>query len=323
MYTLFQEHGSSSLNTWGKQCKIYWQSSGDYIVVKIDRAKSKKHIVTTFELYRLREKDVPVDVLEANPEEEIGQIFWEPYGSRFVVLGQEGQKQVAHFYEVLDPTKTGAVPVTNADMLGNINLVRSVETKGVNTVSWSPRGRFCILAGIRSHTGTLQFWDTQENVLLASEEHYACTNIEWDPTGRYVATCVSSWHVQTDTGFMMWTFTGSVITREIIHGFKQFLWRPRPPTLLSDKDLKKIRKNLKEYSRDFDVEDMAEKNKASREVVEKRKEQMEEWKILAERWAEEYESQREERIALYGFDPQEALAETDEWVPLPVLASAK
>jgi translation initiation factor 3 subunit B len=208
-------------------------------------------------------------------------------------------------------------------MLGNINLVRSIEIKGVNTVSWSPRGRFCILAGIRSSTGTLQFWDTQENVLLASEEHYACTNIEWDPTGRYVATCVSSWHVQTDTGFMMWNFTGSVITREIIPGFKQFLWRPRPPTLLAEKDMKKIRKNLKEYSRDFDVEDMAEKNKASREVVEKRAEQMEEWKILAERWADEYEAQREERIALYGFDPQEALAESEDWVALPALASAK
>ena len=286
-------------------CKLYWQSLGDYLLVKVDRAKTKKSTVTSFELYRIREKEVPVDVMEAIPNEEVSGMFWEPRGTRFVVLSSEGQKSNAHFYQLnLDKT----------DLSGGVKHIRSMEAKGVNTVSWSPKGRFCILAGVRAHQGQLQFWDTEENTLMASEEHYACTDLEWDPTGRFVISGVSGWHIQTDTGFMMWTCTGTLLTRQMIPGYKTFLWRPRPESLLSKEEKKAIRKNLKEYSREFDVEDAAESNRASQEVIDRRISQWSTWKTLVQDWSQRYETEKKERIALYGFDPDEALAENDDWV---------
>jgi translation initiation factor 3 subunit B len=294
-------------------CKLSWQSNGDYFLVKVDRAKTKKQVTTSFELYRVREKDIPVDTVEFASTEEITGIFWETAGTRFVVLSQEGQKQSAHFYEVLASQPGKKV---GAEALGMINCIRTVDAKGVNYVSWSPKGRFCVLMGLRGSGGALQFWDAEENTLLATEEHYNCSNVEWDHTGRYVTTCVSSWHTQTDTGFMMWSFTGNLIVRQIIPGFKQFLWRPRPASLLTEEDMSKIRKNLKDYSREFDVEDAAEQNKASREVIENRQRQWREWKEYLAHWAKIYESEREERKALYGFDPEEVLQETDDWVEI-------
>ena len=32
--------------------------------------------------------------------------------------------------------------------------------------------------------------------MMANGEHFACTHVEWDPTGRYVTTSVSYWSYQ-------------------------------------------------------------------------------------------------------------------------------
>lgn len=47
-------------------CKLHWQPSGDYLAVKVDRhTKTKKSTFVNFEIFRIREKGIPVDVLEA------------------------------------------------------------------------------------------------------------------------------------------------------------------------------------------------------------------------------------------------------------------
>jgi translation initiation factor 3 subunit B len=292
-------------------CKLFWQSKGDYLIVKVDRMKSKKQTTTSFELFRIREKDIPVDVVESNSNEEITSLFWEPNGRRFVVLADgAAQRTVASFYQVMDTSQK------KTSDLADIKLVRSIEAKGINHVAWSPKGRFCVLAGLRGFQGALQFWDTEENVMMGSDEHYAMTELEWDPTGRYITSSVSSWHVQTDCGFMMWSLTGTQLTRQIIPGFKQFVWRSRPPTLLSEEAQKSIRKNLKEYSKEFDMEDEAESSRASREVVEKRLQQWKEWQAFLAEKTRQYQSEKEERVKLYGFDIDAYLQESSDWVEL-------
>lgn len=48
-----------------QQCKIHWQSNGDYLCVKVDRhTKTGKTRYCNLELFRLREKDCPVQVIE-------------------------------------------------------------------------------------------------------------------------------------------------------------------------------------------------------------------------------------------------------------------
>ena len=73
---------------------------------------------------------------------------------------------------------------------------------------------------------------------------------------------------------------------------KQFLWRPRPPTMLSKDEQKNIRKRLREYSKIFEEEDFYTRESANKEVIDKRKRQLDEW--LA--WREKVERQlREDR----------------------------
>lgn len=47
------------------QCKLFWQNQGDFLCVKVDRhTKTKKSIFCNLEIFRVREKDYPVEVVE-------------------------------------------------------------------------------------------------------------------------------------------------------------------------------------------------------------------------------------------------------------------
>lgn len=62
----------------------------------------------------------------------------------------------------------------------------------------------------------------------------------------------------------MWSFQGKIIKRNNIDGFCNFLWRPRPPTLLTAEQQKEIKKNLKKYSPQFESKDKMRMTKASK-----------------------------------------------------------
>jgi len=97
------------------QCKLHWQSNGDYFCVKVDRhTKTGKTRYCNLELFRLRDKDIPVQVIEIKgtslfrfrhtyslsyffesrltevltlPHSDTVTAFaWEPQGSRFTLI---------------------------------------------------------------------------------------------------------------------------------------------------------------------------------------------------------------------------------------------
>jgi translation initiation factor 3 subunit B len=176
---------------------------------------------------------------------------------------------------------------------------------------WSPKGRHIVLATLASPTKfDIEFWDldftTDDNPnkkeaepganvqMLGTGEHYGVTDIAWDPSGRYLATHASAWRqsvscpvgfivtgsladVQPEPGYKIWDFKGTELVSQQLDRFKQFLWRPRPPTLLSKDQQRKVRKELKEHSRAFDEEDAAEENRGSAEKLAQRQREIAEW----------------------------------------------
>ena len=96
-----------------------------------------------------------------------------------------------------------------------------------------------------------------------------------------------------ENGYHLYDFRGTLLREEHVDRFKQWLWRPRPPTLLSKDEQKQIRKNLREYSRIFEEQDQFELDTANMAVVETRRRLINEW---AE-WRKAVEEElREERI---------------------------
>lgn len=96
-----------------------------------------------------------------------------------------------------------------------------------------------------------------------------------------------------ENGYHLYDFKGELLREEHIDKFKQMLWRPRPPTLLSKDEQKTIRKNLREYSRDFDEQDRIEEDKEKGAIVEERRRMLSEWLAWREREEEQVQGERE------------------------------
>ena len=97
-----------------------------------------------------------------------------------------------------------------------------------------------------------------------------------------------------ENGYHLYDFKGELLREEPIDKFKQLLWRPRPPTLLSKDEQKQIRKNLREYSKDFEEQDRIEEDKEKGAIVEERRRLLSEWIAWLEREREDLREERKE-----------------------------
>jgi len=114
--------------------------------------------------------------------------------------------------------------------------------------------------------------------------------------------------LQMEAGYSIWDFKGQLVQENKLDRFKQLLWRPRPPTLLSRDDQKKIRKNLRDYSRQFEEQDQLEAANLNTEVVEMRKRLIDEWNAWRKECSEEIERRRKEM----GKEVKKALKRAEE-----------
>jgi len=80
-----------------------------------------------------------------------------------------------------------------------------------------------------------------------------------------------------ENGYHLYDFKGEQLREAPVEKFEQWLWRPRPATLLTKEEQKAIRKNLREYSKVFDQEDADRGASADLAVVEQRRTLLEEW----------------------------------------------
>lgn len=100
---------------------------------------------------------------------------------------------------------------------------------------------------------------------------------------------------QMENGYHLYDFRGEQLREEAVEKFKQWLWRPRPPTLLSKDEQKHIRKNLREYSKTFEQEDAERGASADLAVVEARRRTLDEWLAWRASVDEELEEERLDR----------------------------
>ncbi|XP_046491098.1 eukaryotic translation initiation factor 3 subunit B [Neodiprion pinetum] len=271
-------------------CKIHWQKCGDYLCVKVDRFAKRKEkteqkytgMSYNFEIFHMREKQIPVDSVEM--KEPIHAFAWEPVGSKFAIIHGEIPSVNVSFYGV----RPGLHP----------DLLKKLEKKACNHLFWSPAGQFIVLAGLTTMAGALEFIDTNDFTIMNTTDHYQTSDVEWDPTGRYVVTGVSSWKTSVDNGYWIWSFQGRILKRVNLTAFNQLLWRPRPATLLTAKQIKEIQKNLKKYSAQFESKDRMRLTRASKELIEKRCTLMKEFEEYRSKRIEEWNSQKKRRLEL-------------------------
>jgi translation initiation factor 3 subunit B len=184
----------------------------------------------------------------------------------------------------------------------------TLDKKPANSLFWSPRGKYIVLAGLRNLNGQLEFYNVETKETMAVEEHFMATSVEWDASGLYCASVVSAWRQSLETGVSIYNFHGQKVHSRLRDQFYQLAWRPRPPSLLSAAREREIEANLDSYIASIRADD-AKAAEAIREAD--RRERAATVARFADKVADarkRYEAAREKRIAVYGFDPDAPLA---------------
>ncbi|KAG6621284.1 Eukaryotic translation initiation factor 3 subunit [Phytophthora cinnamomi] len=283
-------------------CKLHWHPNGTFLCVKVTRhSKSKKTMYTNFELFRVHEQLVPVEMLEV--KENIVAFAWEPKGTRFATVHGEGQQRLnVSFYDMDGGSKS----------VKEVTLLYTLKDKACSHLYWSPLGNNIVLAGLGEINGQLEFWDASEQQSITVQEHFKCTHVEWDPSGRVVATAVcqpldnSYYKFTMDNGYTLWTFQGKQLLEEKKDAFYQFLWRPRPRTLLSDEEYNNVVKNLKKFEKRFDQMDrLKERERLAAEKAERTRQEQEFQELLQKRLASAAARRAEYVALLDGYDSED------------------
>lgn len=113
---------------------------------------------------------------------------------------------------------------------------------------------------------------------------------------------------------MIWDFRGQEQQRHLIDRFKQFVWRPRPRSLLTKEQLRTIRKNLREYSRQFEEEDAAQESNVSAELIQARKRVLTEWNAWRARVRKELATEPSRRKSISNRPREEEQEEAVELI---------
>lgn len=288
-------------------CQVHWQSRGTYLCVQVERhSKNKKNVFSNLELFRLKEKGIPVDCLEF--KDPLVAVAFEPDGDRFLTASVLDFKTTINFY-TMKAQENG---------LSVVKQLGSIERKPLNKFLWSPRGDYLLLMGTDSTNASLEFFCTNDMTTLANREQFLGTDAAWDPSGRFVASWVSAWRHSSDHGFVIWDMRGEQVARLNVTRLAFFGWRPRPSTLLTVEQQKEIRKNLKNYSSVFEEADLRELSRESSNTAETKKKLMILWNEWRRHCRREYETRNPKRKTLIGreeeFADEQLTAEMEEWI---------
>lgn len=268
------------------EASMYWQSEGDYLCLLVTKlvGKMKKKGATNLEIFRIRDKNVPVDGVEI--KDMVNGFFWETKGNRFgVLVSDENSNHPRLLFYQLHKEKCECVQTF------------LLPSHSFNQILWSPEGQYFVCAAIGN--GELLFGGlTQDNKLeiLHKDEHFMLTDVVWDPSSRYVLTAVTQpmqsamggFKTAMEAGYKLWSFQGRVLFQQQKEKLWHIAWRPHPPALLPDAKEKEVRLNIKKYSKKYDATDehakdalrnefrkvRDDKNKAFMEVLDR----LNEWK---------------------------------------------
>jgi translation initiation factor 3 subunit B len=248
------------------EASMHWQSEGDYLCLLVTKliGKQKKKGASNLEIFRIREKNIPVDGVEI--KDMVEGFFWETKGNRFAVLVKDeaGNHPRLLFYQL------------GKEKCENIQTF-VLPSNSFTQLLWAPEGQYFVCAELSkseggSSGGQLLFGGlTSDNRLeiLHKDEHFMLTNVSWDPSSRFVLTAVAQpmedkggFRMSMEAGYKLWSFQGRVLHQQQKEKLWHIAWRPHPPLLLPAAKQKEVRRDIKKYSKKYDEKDEKAKDAA-------------------------------------------------------------
>jgi translation initiation factor 2A len=97
-----------------------------------------------------------------------------------------------------------------------------------NTLSFSPSGRFVLVAGFGNLAGQMDIYDLEKDYAkICTIEASNASVCEWSPDGRYILTATTSPRLRVDNGIRIWHFSGPLVYNDDLNELYNVCWRPR------------------------------------------------------------------------------------------------
>lgn len=106
-----------------------------------------------------------------------------------------------------------------------------------NTILFSPRGRFVIVAGFGNLAGQMDIYDLEKDYRkICTIEASNPSVCEWSPDERFIMTATTSPRLRVDNGVRIWHVTGGLMYTEDMQELYHVTWRPQSGSNLPGAD---------------------------------------------------------------------------------------
>ncbi|KAK7196229.1 translation initiation factor [Novymonas esmeraldas] len=244
---------------------MLWHPAGTFLCVRVASRGP-----TEYFLFHVAERNVPITRLSIKRGFSPTRFAWQTGGDKFaVLLKRDGVGSGLG--------ETGLLQIFAIGKQGP-KVLHEVATSATN-LFWAPRGGR--LAAANFDKSLLHFFVVHDNNTITDKSKLSgvsATSCEWDPTGRYFAVWVSTIHEQTlASQFRIFDYTGNELYKKTVKPFSHFAWRPLPPTLLSNAEVKKTRDSMKTLLHDYETTALARKAQEQERLERERNQKEEEY----------------------------------------------
>ncbi|EXL53103.1 hypothetical protein FOCG_06514 [Fusarium oxysporum f. sp. radicis-lycopersici 26381] len=106
-----------------------------------------------------------------------------------------------------------------------------------NTITFSPNGRFVLVAGFGNLAGQIDVYDLEKDFRkITTFESGNPSVCEWSPDSRYIMTATTSPRLRVDNGVKLWHVSGSLMYNEDMVELYNVVWRPQGPESIAPGD---------------------------------------------------------------------------------------
>lgn len=194
----------------GDKVQLKWNKRGSSLLVlaqtDVDRSGKSYYGETT--LYLLSTNGTLDARVTLDKEGPIHDVSWSPSSRQFGVV-------------------YGYMPAKTTIFNDRGVAVHSFPLGPRNTISFSPTGRFVLVAGFGNLAGQIDVYDLEkDNRKVCTIESGNPSVCEWSPDSRYIMTATTSPRLRVDNGVKLWHVTGGLMYNEDMVELYSVLWRP-------------------------------------------------------------------------------------------------
>ena len=210
---MFQNPISQKTFFKGDKVQFKWNNRGSSILVlaqtDVDRSGKSYYGETT--LYLLSTNGAFDARVTLDKEGPIHDVSWSPNSREFGVV-------------------YGYMPAKATIFSDRAVQKYSFPLSPRNTITFSPTGRFVLLAGFGNLAGQIDVYDLEKDYrkvcTIESGNPSVC---EWSPDSRYIMTATTSPRLRVDNGVKLWHVSGGIMYNEDMVELYNVQWRPVAP----------------------------------------------------------------------------------------------